>query len=214
MLINLNILVENLDFGGYVDGCEVSYSWILGSGDINETTGGNYGTILHAIPEGVYTIYVTVYKENQYYQFTTYEITLNVIEIEEQGLPQWLLYVFIFVAGALSISFIAYQRYYKYPKLIRNLHQVKKSLKYGKITTKVFKTSSDLFGETYEQILSKDLPRTDQLTRAKFIGKEGIQSAITPTEEKPSPESASETTEKVEESQEKETPDPAPADEA
>ncbi|MHA1745484.1 MAG: hypothetical protein ACTSWW_05765 [Promethearchaeota archaeon] len=209
---NLNILVENLDFGGLVEDCQVTYAGRLGSGDINETTSGNYAINFPAIPEGVYTVYVTVYKENQYFEFATYEITLNVIEIEEQGLPQWLLYVFIFVAGALSISFVAYQRYYKYPKIIRDLHQVKKALKHGNSTTKAFKTSADLFGESYGQILSEDLPRSKQFTRAKVIGKEGIQSAITPTDEKPSPAPTPEKAEKVEEKQEV-TPDPAPTDE-
>ncbi|MHA1612935.1 MAG: hypothetical protein ACTSYU_12835 [Promethearchaeota archaeon] len=209
---NLNILVENLDFGGLVENCQVTYAWRLGSGAINETTGGNYAVDFLTIPEGVYTIYVTVYKENQYFEFATYEITLNVIEIEEQGLPQWLLYVFIFVAGALSIGFVAYQRYYKYPKIIRDLHQVKKALKHGNSTTKIFKTSADLFGESYGQILSEDLPRSKQLTRAKVIGKEGIQSAITPTDEKPSPAPTPEKAEKAEEKQEV-TPDPAPTDE-
>jgi hypothetical protein len=211
---NLNIIVENLDFGGLVENCQVTYAGRLGSGAINETTGGNYAVDFLTIPEGVYTIYVTVYKENQYFEFATYEITLNVIEIEEQGLPQWLLYVFIFVAGALSISFVAYQRYYKYPKIIRELHQVKKALKHGNSTTKAFKTSADLFGESYGQILSEDLPRSKQLTRAKVIGKEGIQSAITPTEEKPSPAPTPEKAEKVEKLRENVTPDSPPTDES
>ncbi|MHA1601784.1 MAG: hypothetical protein ACTSUI_02140, partial [Promethearchaeota archaeon] len=154
---NLNLLILNQDFGGRVTDCEVKYSWKFGSGQLNELNDGTFSVDLKNVPEGVYNINITVYKEDPNYDFQTRIITLNVLPTQKGGLSPLLISLLIGLTTAVSISFYAYQKYFKYPKVIRELHKVKRSIKHGKTTNLVFQTKSDLFVNKFKEIMKKDL---------------------------------------------------------
>jgi hypothetical protein len=150
---DLSVVINDLDFGGLISDCEVSYSYVLETGDLIEIEPGVYSALLTDIPEGIYTITINVYKEGQLYSFHQYKITLNVISTGIQGLPTWSLYPALGLLGILGLSFIAYQQYYKYPLKIRQIRSAKRSIKAGKTVAMDFKTQKDLFSETYQGVL-------------------------------------------------------------
>ncbi|MHA1745483.1 MAG: hypothetical protein ACTSWW_05760 [Promethearchaeota archaeon] len=189
---DLNVVINDLDFGGLVSDCEVSYSYVLETGDLIEVEPGVYSATITDIPEGIYTITINVYKEGQLYSFHQYQITLNAISTEIQGLPTWSLYPALGLLGILGISFIAYQQYYKYPLKIRQIRSAKRAIKAGKIVAMEFKTQQDLFSETYQGVL-----KAETNIRLK---KRGANAFETPSD-KP-PETVKEPSENVPESNE------------
>jgi len=143
------IFIEDLDFGGNITGCEVTFTWKYDQGDMEETTPGVYSTEFKNIQEGIYTIDIFVYKEGGNYNFQKFQIILNVIAPQEGGLPTYLFYIMGVLMVGLIGMFIAYQQYFKYPKTVREIRNLRKNLKKGKNVELSVKNASDLFVEDY-----------------------------------------------------------------
>ncbi|MHA1719828.1 MAG: hypothetical protein ACTSXK_09930, partial [Promethearchaeota archaeon] len=165
----LKIFIEDIDFEGYVQGCEVTYTWKFGEGDMQETAPGEYSAEFENIKEGIYTIDIFVYKEGGNYNFQKFQITLNVITQQKSGLPTFLFYIMGVLIVSLIGMFIAYQQYFKYPKTVREIRSLKKNLRKGKDMELSVKTGQDLFVENYLAAVKGELPsKTQSVLKSKY----------------------------------------------
>ena len=74
--------------------------------------------------------------------------------------------------------------------MVRNLRSVKRKLSHGKPSTIQFKTSADLFAESYQNLVKNDLPKIGQSTtlkHAKYMSPVDIKQVIDPKAKKPAP---------------------------
>ncbi|QEE17316.2 hypothetical protein DSAG12_03149 [Promethearchaeum syntrophicum] len=166
------IFIEDLDYGGYVEGCEVTFTWKYGEGEMEESNPGEYSTNLRNIQEGIYTIDIFVYKEGGNYNFQKFQMTLNVIAPQEGGIPAFLLYIMGVLMVGLIGMFIAYQQHFKYPKIIREIRSLNKAISKGKGAEKVLsvKNADELFIEDYKIRTKGTLPsRNKSLLKVHHI---------------------------------------------
>lgn len=125
----ISIEIENLDFGRKVKGCDVTYDWKEGDGDLEEVEDGVYEFELENVPEGTYTITIFVYKEGGDYEFEEYEITLVVKRSEEDVWPLYLALMIIGVTALILGIYIPLNRkYFNIPPPIRRLRKYRKTL--------------------------------------------------------------------------------------
>ena len=156
----LFLFIEDDDFGGNISGCEVGYSWKYGSGFLNETESKSYSITLENVPEGIYTIYISIFKGPNY-SFEPFEITLNVITPPIiEGIPTFVIYIMGVMIIGLVASFIAYQQHFRFPKSIREIRSLNKAIQKGKAAEKELsvKTADDLFVEDYISRTKGSLP--------------------------------------------------------
>ncbi|WP_457557504.1 hypothetical protein [Candidatus Harpocratesius sp.] len=181
---NLNISIENTDFGGVIENCRVTYSWEFGQGEMQEISPGVYAIDFQEkdsrnIPEGVYPIFITVYNGPDY-QFEQFIITVTFIQHDSSGLPTWTGYLFLGTLAILASYLVAYQKYLKYPKIIRKLHSVRKGIRKGKSVNAQFRTRRDLFQTAYinaitpilgikNSIIEKAITESDKRTKTQLI---------------------------------------------
>ncbi|MHA1765557.1 MAG: hypothetical protein ACTSWX_05695 [Promethearchaeota archaeon] len=162
---HLELYIDNIDFGGDLSGCEVSYSWKFGTGFLNETSPGTYSMTFSDVPQGIYTIYISIFKGPEY-NFEPFEITLNVInpQTNDQGIPTFVFYLMGLAIVGLIASFIAYQQYFKFPKTIREIRSLNKAIKKGKAAEKELsiKGANDLFVQDYISRTKGILPSKSQ----------------------------------------------------
>jgi hypothetical protein len=183
---DLYVFIDDLDFGGRISGCEVSYSSSLGlgSGIINETESesGTYSISFDEVPRGIYTIYISVFKGPEY-SFKQFEITLNVINpvTEDQGIPDFVFYIMGVLMVGLIASFIAYQQYFKFPKSVREIKSLSKAIKKGKAAEKELsvKAAGDLFVEEYISKTKGSLPSKNKALLKDRMGKGSSQKSMT-----------------------------------
>lgn len=181
---NVNISIENTDFGGVVENCRVTYSWEFGQGEMQEISPGVYAIDFQEkdsrnIPEGVYPIFITVYNGPDY-QFEQFIITVTFIRPDSAGLPTWTGYLFLGTLAILASYLVAYQKYFKYPKIIRKLRSVRKGVSKGKSVNAQFRTRRDLFQSAYintitpildikNATIEKAITESDKRTKAQLI---------------------------------------------
>lgn len=211
-ILSLNVSVFNEDDNISVENCVVSYSWDYGQGEMQEISPGFYQVEISKettrnIPEGVYYIFITVYNGPNY-QFEQFVMTINIIDIQNDGLPQWVFYVFVTSMVGLVAYIIAYQKYLKYPKVIRKLHKVKRGIEHDKNINAEFLTRSDMFQTAYinhvtpilnlkESQVQKTIANASEAAKqgqkdsrkARFMSSQDIKgpSAKTPVTEKNAP---------------------------
>jgi hypothetical protein len=160
----ITIEVKDLDFGGGIEDAEVTYDWKFGDGDLDDEGDGLYEVTFEDVPEGTYTITITVYKEGGKYDFDEYEITLVVKRpAEENLLFQILLIIAIIVGIGLASYLIAYQKYLKYPKPVRKVRKYRRTLK-RKRMPKVDITSRE---KAFNKIYSEEIKKTSKLAKSK-----------------------------------------------
>ena len=158
----LKIKITNLDFGGRITNAEVSYqSDFVGvdlkEGELEETDDGIYEIKLEDLPEGTYTITITVSHENDNYDFSRYEITITVVREEEEVLLFQILTV-VGITSAIGIGgyLFAYQRVLKYPKPIRIVRKFRHNLKKKNLGKGLdIPTRENSFRKEYEELLGK-----------------------------------------------------------
>ena len=158
----LKIKITNLDFGGPITDAEVSYqSDFVGEdlkeGELKEKDDGIYEIKLEDLPEGTYTITITVSHENDDYDFSRYEITITVAREEEEVLFFQILTV-VGITSAIGIGgyLFAYQRVLKYPKPIRVVRKFRHNLKKKNPSRGLdIPTRENSFREAYEESLGK-----------------------------------------------------------
>ena len=157
---DLVLFIDNADFEGEISGCEVSYSWKYGSGFLNETESKSYSVTLENVPEGIYTIYISIFKGPNY-SFEPFEIKLNVITPPIiEGIPTFVIYIMGVMIIGLVAAFIAYQQYFRFPKSIREIRSLNKAIQKGKAVEKALsvKTADDLFVKDYIYRTKGSLP--------------------------------------------------------
>ncbi|MFX0106553.1 MAG: hypothetical protein ACFE75_13850, partial [Candidatus Hodarchaeota archaeon] len=132
----LKIVLNDTVFGGFVKNATVTYTWAFGQGellDVNNT--GIYEATLKNVQAGpdeitFYKITINAFAGDNY-DFEAYEITLVINRpITEPGPDlSWLIYTLIGTIVGLVIVFGVYQKYYKFPPLVRKIRKIKKKIK-------------------------------------------------------------------------------------
>ncbi|MHA1251294.1 MAG: hypothetical protein ACTSRP_14995 [Candidatus Helarchaeota archaeon] len=125
--LTIKIILNDLDFNFSIKNALVKYTWELGQGTIEyDDNDGVYELTIENIPEGSYTLIITVVAGVNY-EFERYEIIINAIRPKEETLLiQIGLIAAIIVAIGLTGYLIAYQKVLKYPKPIRKVRTFKK----------------------------------------------------------------------------------------
>jgi hypothetical protein len=128
--VTLNIVINNLDFGGTVKGAIVTYRWAHGNGVLtDDNNDGIYTVLLTDIPEGSFTLTINAYKGEDY-DFTSYEIVISAnIPIEDLLLFQLLAIIGGITAAALLTYLYLYQKIFKFPKPVRKVRKYSKTLR-------------------------------------------------------------------------------------
>jgi len=154
--ITLNIVLDDLDFGGTIKGAEVNYRWVFGDGTLSDSNNdGIYTVTLTNIPEGSYSLIITAYKGDNY-DFESYEIVISVIRPpEELYLFQALAIIGAIAAAALVTYLILYQKILKYPKPVRKVRKYSKTLRRTKNPSVSIISRNKAFEGTYKSELDK-----------------------------------------------------------
>ncbi|MHA1467593.1 MAG: hypothetical protein ACTSP6_05880, partial [Promethearchaeota archaeon] len=128
--VTLNIVINNLDFGGTVKGAIVTYRWAHGNGVLtDDNNDGIYTVLLTDIPEGSFTLTINAYKGEDY-DFTSYEIVISAnIPKEDLLLFQLLALIGGITAAALLTYLYLYQKIFKFPKPVRKVRKFSKTLR-------------------------------------------------------------------------------------
>ena len=153
----LGVIIEDLDNGGLISGCIVKYQSLVYSGNLTENENNIYIVPFESVQEGIHEIIITVYKGSDY-KFDQFTITLNVIAPTSDSIPPWAFYTMGVALAGLASSFIAYQKYFKYPKIVRDIKKLKRSIKHGKSFNISTKTRNDLFMGSYVYLVKDLLP--------------------------------------------------------
>ncbi|MHA1661386.1 MAG: hypothetical protein ACTSUT_20000, partial [Promethearchaeota archaeon] len=161
----LNITLNDLNFGGRIKGVKVYFKSNFEREDLKEGVlldsdkDGIYEVVLENLPEnlpeGPYTITITVVADDDY-EFKSYDITINVVRpLEEVLLFQLLSIVGIGGAVCLGGYLIAYQKVLKYPKPVRKVRKFRKTLKRKKLTGIEIASRESALKSLYGQQLGK-----------------------------------------------------------
>ncbi len=152
--VTIDVILYDLDFNQTIKNATVTYAWIFGQGELLASDkDGKYEATITNVPEGTYTITISVYAGDDY-EFKSFEITLNVIQPEEATLLfQILTIISIAVAVGVGGYFIAYQRVLKYPKPVRKTHKFKKTLKKKKVLDVEILSRKDALTTLYKEEL-------------------------------------------------------------
>ncbi|KKM16585.1 hypothetical protein LCGC14_1684360, partial [marine sediment metagenome] len=127
----LKIWLNNTDFGGIIKGAIISFEWEYGLGELTDVDNdGIYEVTLKNVKVGSHIITITAYA-GELYEFETFEIVLNVIPESRADLT-WL--VISLTGGIIGLAtfFISYQKYFKYPPMVRKVRKLRKKIKKGK----------------------------------------------------------------------------------
>jgi hypothetical protein len=174
--VTLNIVINNLDFGGTVKGAIVTYRWAHGEGVLtDDNNDGIYTVTLTNIQEGSFTLTINAYKGEDY-DFTSYEIVISAVIPEEDLLLFQLLSIIGGITAAALLTYLyLYQKIFKFPKPVRRVRKFKKSLN-KKNAPKVDVIKRDkAFKSEYEKQLSKTSKRLKMKHAEKGIPKENIK---------------------------------------
>ena len=133
----IQIVLNNIDFGGTVKNATVTYRWDNGQGTLTDSNNdGIYEVTLLSVParSQPYVITINAYAGENYEFQSDFEIVLNV-EVPPGLEPGVITIVIIsLVAGLVGITtaFILYQKHFKYPPKVRLMRKVRKKIGKGK----------------------------------------------------------------------------------
>ncbi len=172
--VTLNIVINNLDFGGTVKGATVTYRWAHGSGFLtDDDNDGVYSVLLTDIPEGSFPLTINAYKGEDY-DFTSYEIVISAnIPIEDLLLFQLLSIIGGITAAALLTYLYLYQKIFKFPKPVRKVRKFSKTLRKTKSPGVDITAREKAFKVKYQSEIAKN---------AKFL--KGKTTKVTPKPDK------------------------------
>ena len=187
--ITIKIEIENLDFGGKVKGADVTYDSKLGDGDLDEEDDGIYEFTLDEVPEGTYTIEITVFKEGGQYEFEDFEITLIVKRPAEENLLFLILFI---IAAVVSVSLagylIAYQRILKYPKPVRKVRKYRRTLRKKNAPSVDIIGREKAFKSIYSGFIGTNLTKgktSTEIAESEKMVKNSLKSSIGVISKKP-----------------------------
>ncbi|MHA1293289.1 MAG: hypothetical protein ACTSQJ_11560 [Promethearchaeota archaeon] len=156
--VTIRIVIENLDFGGKIDNAYVTYTSNIPKedireGELEEVSKGVYELVLTDVPEGTFTITITIFgDEDEGYETHQLELTLVVKRPKEEDLLIRILAAIAICATiGLTIYLIAYQKVLKYPKPVRKVRNYRKSLKKEKVPNIEITTRDIAFSAIYKE---------------------------------------------------------------
>jgi len=129
--IRLRIRLNNTDFGGFITGAIITYTWEKGGGIlVDPEKDGIYEATIPNFPEGTYLIEISAFVGDNFF-VEDYEIIVAATsEKEEENIIFPILFaVSIILITSLAIYLYSYQAYLKFPKQVRKVRKYKKSLK-------------------------------------------------------------------------------------
>ena len=154
--VNLQIIIDNLDFEGLVKGAVVSYRSALGNGFLtDDDNDGIYTKLLTDIPEGSFTLTINAEKSNDY-DFVSYELVISVIRPVEEILFFQILMIISSIAAASALIYLyLYQKVLKYPKQVRKVRKFSKTLRKTKNPSIDIAQRKKAFSHEYQSELKK-----------------------------------------------------------
>ena len=167
---SIKLVLNDLDFNQTIKNALVTYTWALGQGTLLDSNNdGIYETTLTNVPEGTYTITISVYAGDNY-EFERYRITLNVIRPPEESLL-FIILTIVSIAAALGIGgyFIAYQRVLKYPKSVRKIRKYKSTLKKKDAPNVEIHSRTELLKMHYQEELESNVKTLIEKRKSKLI---------------------------------------------
>ncbi|NVM01655.1 MAG: hypothetical protein HWN67_04940, partial [Candidatus Helarchaeota archaeon] len=171
----LTIELNDLDFGGKVEDADVTYSSELGDGDLEEVDDGIYEVTFENVPEGSYTIEISVFKEGGEYDFEDLEITLTARRPEGESLLFLILLIIaIVVTVSLASYFVYYKKVLRYPKPVRKVRKYRRSLK-KKEAPKIDIISRE---KAFKDLFSEEVGKTPKPLKSKVSEEKVLISKI------------------------------------
>jgi len=154
--VTLEIRLNNLDIGETIKNVTVFYNWQFGQGQLEDTDDdGIYEIDLDDIPEGTYTVTISIFGEEDY-EFEEYELTISASRTAQEIMTQNIILGGT-VTGTLALGsyLFMYQTYLKYPTNVRKSRKLRKSIsKSGSIKQKIDVPSR---GDLMDDLLKEDL---------------------------------------------------------
>ncbi|MFX1469674.1 MAG: hypothetical protein ACFFB8_13530 [Promethearchaeota archaeon] len=164
--VQLEIMLNDTDNDELIRGAIITYTWDLDAVPrvLTENNGIYEGEIENP-PEGLYTIRISVYADDNY-EFEDFEITLNVEAYVPSPQPDlgWVIYILIGAILGLVLIFTLYQTHFKYPPMVRKIRKLKKKVQKTKKTKPILvKQREEIVKESVQsqtQFLHIDLLQT------------------------------------------------------
>ena len=128
----IQIVLNNIDFGGTITNATVTYRWNNGQGILTDSNNdGIYEATLNNVPAGSFLISINAYAGENYDFRDDFEIVLNAVA--PIG-PDITIIIISLIAGVvgLSVGFVLYQTHFKYPAKVRMMRKVRKKIGKGK----------------------------------------------------------------------------------
>jgi len=162
----IQIVLNDLDFGGTIKGATVTYRSEFGQGTLTDINNdGIYESPVLQAPVGSYTIIINAYAGDNY-DFERYDIYLSVIQPSENLLWFWVLLIVSGIAILGLISYLyAYQRVLKYPKPVRKVRKYSRTLGNTKNPRIDIKEREKAFNNEYQS----ELKKTTKLLKGKPV---------------------------------------------
>ncbi|MFO8018012.1 MAG: hypothetical protein R6U96_05210, partial [Promethearchaeia archaeon] len=136
----------------------------LRAGAFTEIDDGVYEITLDDVPEGAYTLIISVTFEDpeklRIYRVEDYDINLEVKRPEEDILLFQVLSIGGGIAAVAAIGYlIAYQRVLKYPKPVRKVRKFRKKLKKKKIDESEYTSRNSAFQDVYMENMDPSIAK-------------------------------------------------------
>ncbi|MFX1347837.1 MAG: hypothetical protein ACFE92_04130 [Promethearchaeota archaeon] len=156
--IRLQVRLNNTDFGGFVKGAFLTYTWQEGDGILtDDNNDGIYEATISNFPEGTYSIELFAFVGDDY-NIDMYQIFVSATsEEEEENIIFPILFsIFLVLISGLAIYLYAYQTYLKYPKQVRKVRKYRKSLNRKEAPKVQIIGRETAFKSYYNENLGKD----------------------------------------------------------
>ncbi|KKN21570.1 hypothetical protein LCGC14_0924020 [marine sediment metagenome] len=173
----IQVVLNNTDFGGIIKNATVTYLWDRGSGELTDADyDGIYEVILRNIPAGSFIITITAYVGEEF-EFKTFEIFINAGVKPEFDFTIVIILLLFGIVG-IGTYFVLYQKYFKYPQKVRKIRSLRKSIsKNKKLKPISIQTREDIIQRNIDknkQLWEIDKPNQNTLKKienSKFLGK-------------------------------------------
>ncbi|MHA1339711.1 MAG: hypothetical protein ACTSRZ_06155 [Promethearchaeota archaeon] len=158
--ILIQISLQDLLFNQSITGASVSYTASFGNGILTDPDGD--GIYTAEIPNpgiGTFSIIISAYKEGNEYNFDDLEVIINVID-DRVEIPKSVIAGLTIAISGLVTLFILYKTVLQYPKQVRKIRTIRKSIKKGKTTKILLPTFNNVIRNEIEERITKQLAKT------------------------------------------------------
>ncbi|MFX1275788.1 MAG: hypothetical protein ACFFAT_12155, partial [Promethearchaeota archaeon] len=153
--IVISVRINDTDFGLPIMGAEVKYTSSLGSGLLlDPDNDGIYEITLGPAQEGLYTFYITAFKDDNY-EFATKTVYVNIKTSANDAFLIFIIQVLaaVGIIGAIAFSsyIYAYQKVLKFPKPVRKVRKFKSKLRKKRSVSVDIVPREKAFEESYKE---------------------------------------------------------------